>query len=249
MRERFRDGSLWVATALLLVLAACSGTTETVQTESAQDSEDSTTTTKPTTTTATAPAEPTSTTALAPATATSTSLDVPILDSSAALAVSFLAARADRDLDVVLTYLDRNVIFEWGPGGTYDTLESVWAWEDAFKLVHSTENCDALNSSGDTTTVLCRLKVDSEVAKAAGNSPGLVCATLAVVDQLITRLAVDAGPECSYRYWPKMFAPFGHWLGTAHPDITIEEMYNDRVSEAGLDLWTKYTQEFLDDIG
>jgi len=46
-----------------------------------------------------------------------------------------------------------------------------------------------------------------------------------------------------------MFAPFGHWLGTAHPDITIEEMYNDRISETGLDLWTKYTQEFLDDVG
>jgi len=147
-----------------------------VPTESAQDSEDSTTTA------ATAPAEPTSTTSPARVTTTSISLDVPILDSSAVLAVSFLAARADRDLDVALTYLDRNVIFEWGPGGTYDTLESVWAWEDAFTVVHSTENCHGLNSSGDTTTVLCLLKVDSEVAEAAGNSPGLVCATIAVVD-------------------------------------------------------------------
>lgn len=245
MRERFHDGSLWAATALLVVLAACSSTAGTVQGKSAHASEDSTTTT----TSATRAAEPTSTTSPAPLTTTSTSLDVPFDESSAVLAAEFLAARADRDLDVARTYLDRNVVFEWGPGGTYDTLASGWAWEDAFTVVHTTESCDAVGSSGDTTTVVCRLKVDSEVAEAVDHDPGLVCAMIEFVDQLITHLEVDAGPECSYRYWGKMFAPFGHWLGTAHPDITIDEMYNDRLSEAGLELWTNYTQEFLDDIG
>ena len=133
--------------------------------------------------------------------------------------------------------------------GTYDTLESVWAWEDAFRVVHSTKSCDAVSSSGDTTTVVCRLKVDSEVAEAARNDPGLVCATLRSSTNSSHGLAVDAGQECSYRHWGKMFAPFGHWLGTARPDITIEEMYNDRISETGLERWTRYTQEFHDDVG
>lgn len=244
MRERFHDGSLWAATALLVVLAACSSTAETVQVVSAHVSEDTTTTT---TTTTTGAAGPTSTTSPAPLTTTSTSLDVPIDESSAVLAAEFLAARADRDLDVALTYLDGNVFFDWGPGRSYDTLALGWAWEDAFGLVHTLDSCEAVGSSGDTTTVVCLLKVDAEVAGAAGNGPGFVCATIAVVDQLITRLAVDVGPECNYRYWPNMFAPFATWLGTAHPDITIDEMYNDRISETGLELWTNYTQEFLAD--
>ena len=149
-----------------------------------------------------------------------------------------------------MTYLDRSVVFEWGPGGTYDTLEAAWAWEDAFRVVHSTQDCEAVRTSGDTATVSCRLEVDSEVAEAAGNGTGLVCATIAVVDERITRVAVDVDADrgCNYRYWGKMFAPFGYWLATAHPDITIEEMYNDRISETGLDLWTRYTQEFLDDM-
>lgn len=250
MRQRFRHGGVGVAAAVLLSLAACSTTAETSQPEGAQASQDPTTTSTITTSTTSAAAE-TSTTSPAPVTTTSTSLDPPIDDSSAVLAAEFLAARADRDLDLALTYLDRNVTFEWGPGGTYDTLESVWAWEDAFTVVHSTQDCETVGSSGDTTTVLCRLKVDSEVAEAAGNSTGLVCATMTVVDQRITDLGVDVDTDqgCEYRYWGKMFAPFGHWLGTAHPDITIEEMYDDRISETGLDLWTRYTQEFLADHG
>jgi hypothetical protein len=238
MKGLFRQ-RISVVAIVALMFAACSGTAGPEPTTAAPASE------QPIPITIPAAAEPTSTEPPAPSTTSTMKLDESIDESSAALAVAFLEARDDRDLETALGYLDRNVVFDWGPGQTYDTLESGWAWEDAFRLVHTTDSCETVGTSGETTTVVCRIKVDSEVATAAGNSPGHVCATIAVVDQLITHLTVDAGLGCSYIYWPNMFAPFEIWLKTAHPDTTIGAMYNDRISETGLELWTIYTQEFL----
>lgn len=240
---RFRNRGGQVAMVLLLLLAACSGTAEPEPTVGTPVPED------PTTTATSTLAEPVSTTMAPRSTTSTTKSDRIVKDSSAAVAAGFLAARDDRDLGTALRYLNRNVVLDWGPGGTYDTLESGWAWEDAFRLVHTTDSCEAVSTSGEATTVVCRIKVDSEVATASGNSPGRVCATITVVDQLITHLVVDAGPGCSYIYWPNMFAPFETWLKTAHPDATIGGMYDDRISQAGLELWTNYTQEFLADHG
>jgi len=158
-----------------------------------------------------------------------------------------MAARDDHDQDAALVYLARDVNFDWGPGTTYDTIALGWAWEDAFRLTHTTESCETVNASNEATTVVCRVKVDSEVAAAAGNSSGHVCATITVIDQLITHLVVDAAEGCGYIYWPNIFVPFEKWLKTAHPDTTINAMYDDRLSQTGLDLWTRYTQEFLAD--
>lgn len=239
MRKRFGHTSLVVATALLTLLAACSDAAAPDPTAAVPASE------APTTTGAPTAVERTSTTSVAAVSTSSTRPDEATLDSAAAVAAGFMAARDDRDLETALTYLDREVVFEWGPGSTYDTLELGWAWEDAFALTHTTDTCKALSASGDTTTVVCRIKVDSEVAAAVGNSPGYVCATISVVNELITHLAVEEEVGCSYSYWPNMFVPFEAWLRTAHPDATIHAMYDDRISEAGLRLWTEYTEEFL----
>lgn len=173
----------------------------------------------------------------------------PVPDSSAAIAESFMDARQERDVERALSYVDKEVVFDWGPASTYDTMALGWAWEDAFKVSHIVESCEPVDTQDGTATVVCRLMVNSEVATAAGNSPGLVCARVTIANQLITRLTVDAAEGCSYVYWPNMFAPFETWLKTAHPDNTIEAMYNDRISEEGLALWTTYTDEFLADHG
>jgi hypothetical protein len=171
----------------------------------------------------------------------------PAIDSPAEVADTFMAARDDRDLETAQSYLDKEVVVDWGPGRTYDTISLGWAWEDAFRLTHTTESCETADASGETTTVVCRINVDSEVATAAGRSPGHVCASIEIVDQLITHLTVYAAEGCGYIYWANIFTPFGTWLKTAHPDTTVEAMYDDRISQAGLELWTRYTQEFLDD--
>jgi hypothetical protein len=238
MKGLFRQ-QISVAAIVSLTLAACSGTAGPEPTTAAPASEE------PMSTTALTAAEPTSSEPPAPSTTSTTNTGEVTFDSAAAVAAGFMAARDDRDLETALTHLDRNVVLDWGPGRTYDTLVSGWAWEDAFRITHTTDSCEAVSWSGDTTTVVCRIKVDSEVATAAGNSPGYVCATIEIVDQLITHLVVDAGQGCNYIYWPNIFAPFETWLKTAHPDTTIGAMYDDRISEAGLALWTNHTQEFL----
>lgn len=173
----------------------------------------------------------------------------PDVDSSSALVAGFMAARDNHDAEAALAYLDKEVVFDWGPGTTYNTIALGWAWEEAFKLTHTTETCEEVDTSGDSTAVICRIRVDSEVATAAGGSPGHVCATVEVVDQLITHLTVTAAEGCGYIYWTNIFVPFERWLTTAHPDTTINAMYDDRISQTGLDLWTKYTKEFLADHG
>ena len=71
--------------------------------------------------------------------------------------------------------------------GTYDPLESVWAWEDAFRVVHSTESCDAVSSSGDFADI------DREVERyKAFEQAGLTDLAIRVFDKPFEALDIIA---------------------------------------------------------
>ena len=226
--QRIGFGWTAVALAVCVVVVGCSN----------QDSEVA----------ASEAAEPTAaraTTSTETETSTST-VDQPLTKTAVAIATEFLMARAARNTEAALSHLDTAVFMDWGPGTTYDTLELGLAWEDAFTVVHDLDSCESGAVAGNSFTVTCRLEVDSEVARSAGNPPGYVCTEISVIDQAITRISIlDPQPGCDYAYWPNMFAPFGDWLSEAHPDTTVGAMYHDRISNEGLTLWGQYTEEFL----
>lgn len=161
------------------------------------------------------------------------------------VATTFMVASNARDLNAATSVLDEAVFFDWGPNDGRDGLRAAWDWEDAFTLTHTLDVCRA-QREGDVPVARCWLRVDSQVAEAAGNESGVVCVDVTVSERLITQVAALEPMEgCSYDYWPAMFAPFDEWLETAHPDTTARIMYLDRVSEEGLELWRSYTAEYL----
>ncbi len=177
-----------------------------------------------------------------------TPTDVPIDWSQVeAIASGFMIGRQDRDVAGAQTYLSEDVLFDWGPNDGRDGLAAAWAWEDAFRLVQTLEECEGL-SYGTEPVARCRLRVDSEVAAAAGFEPGFVCIDVSVDDGFVTKvISLDGAPGCTYDYWSRTFAPFAAWLETAHPDTSIDVMYQDRISNEGLQRWQQYTSEFLAD--
>ena len=161
------------------------------------------------------------------------------------VATGFMAARGDRDVDSAQAYLHEEVAFDWGPNDGRDGLSAAWAWEDAFRLTHTLQECEAL-SDGNEPAARCRLRVDSEVAETAGLEAGFVCIDITVYDGLIREVTgLDSAEGCTYNYWVKTFQPFATWLAGAHPDTTIDEMYRDRTSPEGLELWVLYVDEYF----
>jgi len=216
-----------VTTTLAMVVLAC--------TESPEVAEPSTTSTTqaPSTTTATP--------------STTTTAAVHDWDTIENVAIGLMAATGSRDLASATALLDESVVFDWGPNGDRDGIAAAWAWEDAFTITHTLETCEA-RRSGDDPIARCWLRVDSKVADAAGNEPGLVCIDVTVENDLVTRVVGrDPQPGCPYNYGKNMLDPFATWLSTAHPDIAFSAMYGDRVSADGIELWRTYTAEYLED--
>jgi len=163
------------------------------------------------------------------------------------VATGFMLDRQERDVAGAQAYLSENVVFDWGPNNGRDGLAAAWAWEDAFSLTHTLQECEALRDRTDAVA-RCRLRVDSEVARAAGMGPGFVCIDVTVDHDLITGVvALDSAPGCTYDYWSMTFQPFAGWLESAHPEISIGMMYDDRISDEGLKRWQQYTSEFIAD--
>ena len=187
-----------------------------------------------------------------PATATATEKPAPTgvpIDWSQveAVAAGFMADRQDRDVAGAQAYLSEDAYFDWGPNDGRDGLAAAWAWEDAFRLVHTLDACEGLRE-GSAPVARCRLRVDSEVAAAVGLKPDFVCVDVTVDDDLVTRVvAQEPAQGCRYNYWSKTFQPFAQWLETAHPDTSINVMYDDRTSTDGLERWQQYVREFLAD--
>lgn len=163
------------------------------------------------------------------------------------VATRYMLAHGDREVSAATALLDEAVFFDWGPNSGREGLAVAWAWEDAFTVVHTLERCEAL--SDDTQPIArCILRVDSEVAEAAGKEPGSVCVDITVRERLITSVVgQEPQPDCAYNYWSNMFQPFADWLAAAHPDTTVNLMYDDRVSPEGIELWRTYTDEYLAD--
>jgi len=195
------------------------------------------------------PASPATTPAADPtATEQPTPTDVPIDWSQVeAVAVGFMTSRQDRDVAGAQAYLDEDVFFDWGPNNGQDGLAAAWAWEDAFRLVHTLDACEGLRE-GSEPVARCRLRVDSEVAAAVGQESGFVCIDLTVDHDLITRV-IGQGPTpgCMYNYGSQTLGPFAQWLEQAHPETSMDAMYNDRTSAEALERWREYTDEFLAD--
>ena len=136
-----------------------------------------------------------------------------------------------------------------GLAATPEELEAAWAWEDAFTVRHTLDSCEYVDREpASKVTARCRLLVESEVAAAAGHEPQYVCVEVGAEDGLITEVVgLDSGEGCSIVYWDYMSVPFSEGLAEAHPDKTVPQMYNDRMSPEGLRLWSEYTQEYLND--
>ena len=201
-------------------------------------------------TSTTVAAETTTTSPLATTTSTLVAeTDQDTIDEALAMVVAYFEAAADRDLAGATLNMSEDVSFDWGPADGPENLETAWAWEDAFTLRHTLEECIAVeNEPPPDITVRCRLFVESDVAAAAGNDPGYVCVDVDVSNGTIVEVVgLDSADGCRLNYWIYTFMPFESWLDKAHPEITLRQMYDDRMSADGLQLWADYTKEYLAD--
>ena len=234
MRFRSRALAAVVIGVLAAILAACSPATDGAGSASP----------------AAAPATPAATMEAPTSTVTEqpTPTDMPIDWSRVeAAAAGFMAERQARDVGAAQAYLSEDVYFDWGPNDGRDGLAAAWAWEDAFRLVHTLDECKGLRE-GFEPVARCRLRVDSEVAAAVGSEPGFVCIDVTVDRDLITRvIGLDPVPGCAYNYGSQALGPFARWLETAHPETSFDVMYDDRTSTAGVERWRQYTSEFIAD--
>lgn len=163
------------------------------------------------------------------------------------IATEFLRARGSRNIEEAQSYLDESVFLDWGPGQTYDTLEAGWAWEDAFGIVSTGQECQLQSGSEERIAVVhCSFLVQTAVAEAMGHEPGMDCVDFTIENGLITEGPLGApGPGCVYSYWEPTFVPFYAWMRDAHPGSDPDYMYSDRTSPEGIELWRRYTVEFL----
>jgi hypothetical protein len=220
-----------IGASVVLLTAACSGTT-TPDPAAAQ-------TTRPPASTTEAP--------VSTAVASTTGSNALATPAQVAAATGFIRARSARNVDAALAYLDPSVNLEWGPGKTYDTLEAGMAWEDAFGIVSSPQACRPIETSG-APVVQCQLLVQTAVAEAFSREPGIDCVDFSFEDGSIIHAVLGAeGEGCGYDYWNPTFVPFYAWMAAAHPESDPDAMYADRISPDGLALWAQYTQEFLAD--
>lgn len=170
------------------------------------------------------------------------------MDSGEAIAIAegFLSARNQRDIDATLAYLARDVVLDMGPGRTYETLQAGMAWEDVFGFAAEPQDCDVVEPDRESTVVFCEILVQTSIHQAGGGDPGIDCVQITIEDDLIVHAETGVpGPNCVFDYWTTSFAPLEAWLGEAHPDITMNAMYNDRLSPEGLALWDQYITEYL----
>ncbi|MGI9610076.1 MAG: hypothetical protein ACR2NL_07255 [Acidimicrobiia bacterium] len=160
----------------------------------------------------------------------------------------FSQARRAQDVDQALAYVGDSVELDWGPGTTADTLGKGLAWEDAFGIAFTLEDCDPLDrtEAGVGDSVRCTYLVESEVAEAVGNAPGFVCIDFVVQDGLIMRSEMlGSMPGCEYQFNDNVFDPFNAWVREEHPESDPRAMYQDRLSDEGIEIWRRYTAEFL----
>ncbi len=180
------------------------------------------------------------------------SIEISVSDNAASVdpasvAIGFMEARQQRRVDEALRLIHPAAVIDWGAGQTPTDLAAGLAWEDAFGITFSLDECSMdPGSTAAPAPVLCVLTTDAAVAHAVGNDPGKVCVAVGVKEGLITHLELlSAQPGCDYQFSTEVFAPFNEWVRASHPESDPDAMYQDRLSPEGLALWTRYTQEFL----
>lgn len=201
-----------------------------------------------TTSTSIQPAVETTTTTVQTTTST-TQATTPTIDSEEALSIAegFLSARNRRDVDATLAYLARDVVLDMGPGRTYETLPAGMAWEDVFGFTSDLQDCEIVEADTESSVVFCEILVQTSINEARGGAPGIDCVQVTIENELITHAVTGVpGPDCVFDYWSTSFAPFEAWLRDAHPETTLDAMYDDRLSPEGRALWDQYITEYLE---
>ena len=146
----------------------------------------------------------------------------------------------------VLAYLSRNVVLDMGPGRTYETLEAGMEWEEVFGFTAEPQGCEMVEADSGPVLVFCEILVQTAIHEARGGAPGIDCVQITIAEDLIVHAETGvSGPNCVFDYWSTSFAPLEAWLREAHPDVTLDAMYEDRLSSQGLARWEQYMSEYL----